>query len=187
MKSTFFANTAASVVGLSLVQFKALSFLFLIFSSFNAHSATSIVGNLSVRGYTEEAEKQLFTGFTIKGSGKVRILIRGLAPSMQALGVTDTLANPKIQVFSGQSMIAENDDWRTASDSEEIISSGLAPTNSKESALIISLPADPYTIILSRNSMNNSEQPIADTGIGLLAVDILETDPDTSITPTLNQ
>ncbi len=106
---------------------------------------------------------------------------------MQALGVTDTLANPKIQVFSGQSMIAENDDWRTASDSEEIISSGLAPTNSKESALIISLPADPYTIILSRNSMNNSEQPIADTGIGLLAVDILETDPDTSITPTLNQ
>lgn len=58
---------------------------------------------------------RLFTlGVVIGGpgtSGTKALLVRGAGPSLTPLGVPGALSDPKLDVFSGQTVIASNDDW----------------------------------------------------------------------------
>jgi hypothetical protein len=98
----------------------------------------------------------MIAGFIVEGSVPKRVLIRAIGPSLTQFGVPNALANPQLELHDSSSTIGMNDDWQTTqiggvitSDQvAEIQASGLAPGNSLESALIVSLAPGSYTAIV---------------------------------------
>jgi hypothetical protein len=65
-------------------------------------------------------------------------------------GVTSPLLDPSLQLFdSFGHLIANNSDWMTNENAQAIIDSGLAPTDSRESAILTSLAPGGYTAIVT--------------------------------------
>ncbi|HVF71308.1 MAG TPA: right-handed parallel beta-helix repeat-containing protein [Chthoniobacterales bacterium] len=100
------------------------------------------LANLSSRASVGTGENIMIGGFIVRSTGQKKIAVRALGPS---LGVTGRLADPSLEIYdSGGTLLAKNDDWR-AGQQQELMNSGLAPSNDLESALIISLPQGNYT------------------------------------------
>jgi hypothetical protein len=76
--------------------------------------------------------------------------VRALGPSLGAAGVSSPLLDPSLQLFnsSGQ-LIASNNDWMTNDNAQAIIDSGLAPTDTRESAILTTLAPGAYTAIVT--------------------------------------
>ena len=80
-------------------------------------SATTNFGrliNLSILTDVTAAAPVFTVGTVIGGSGAVGtkpLLIRAVGPSLTPLGVSGVLTDPKLEVFSGQTVIASNDNW----------------------------------------------------------------------------
>lgn len=119
--------------------------------------------NVSSRGFVGNGDRAMIVGFIIGGDEK-RVLIRALGPTLDSLGVPGTLNDPQLQIFSGQTQIASNEDWRDAQESE-ILATGLAPGFNEESAIILELEPGPYTAVV-----NNAN------GTGVALIDVFELD-----------
>ncbi len=105
------------------------------------------LGNIATRARIETGDNVLIGGFVVRGPGSKRVLVRCLGPSLAAAGVTGTLADPAIQIFNGQNQpIASNDNWQD-SQAAEIQASGRAPTDPRESAIILTLAPGGYTAV----------------------------------------
>lgn len=106
--------------------------------------------NLSTRGLAGPAEDALIAGFIVTGNESKTVVLRALGPSLATDGLTGTLGDPVITLFddTGQSL-ATNDDWATGSDAGEIAGEGLAPLDSSESALQMTLAPGAYTAVVS--------------------------------------
>ena len=77
-------------------------------------------------------------GFIKRTGSTKRVLIRGTGPSLSGL-VSGPLSDPAIDILDGNhAIIASNDNWRGPQEAE-ITSTGLAPTNDKEAAVILNL------------------------------------------------
>jgi len=105
--------------------------------------------NLSTRGKVETADRVMIGGFVIQGTLPRQVLVTARGPSLAAFGVANTLSDPKIDLYSGQNIIASNDDWQTNANAGDISGTGVAPTNPKESALLLTLNPGAYTAIVS--------------------------------------
>ena len=81
---------------------------------------------------------------------------------MLANGITNYLANPMLQLFSGPNQIDVNDDWQTAANQADLLASGFAPSDPNEAALLITLNPGPYTVIVT--GVGNT------TGVGIIEV-----------------
>lgn len=135
----------------------------------------SIIGpglvNISARAQVGTGDQVCIAGLIIQGSATKtkRILVRGMGPSLPLAG---RLMDPAIELHnSAGATILVNDDWRS-SQQAEILSTGLAPSNNKEAALIAVLSPGSYTVIL--HGAGNT------TGIGLIEIYDLDgsLDPD---------
>ena len=87
-------------------------------------------------------------GFIVNGTTPKKVLARGIGPSLAPFGVANPLLDPVLQVFSGQTLLATNDNWQDT-DPVAISATGLAPGDPRESALIMTLPPGAYTVIES--------------------------------------
>ena len=70
--------------------------------------------NISCRAQVGTGANILFAGFVIGGagtSGTESVLIRGSGPALIPLGVTGTLPDPQLQLYSGNTLIATNNGW----------------------------------------------------------------------------
>jgi hypothetical protein len=107
--------------------------------------------NISTRGKVLTGENVMIGGFVILGDTPRKVLITARGPSLANYGVIGALANPALQLFSGQSVIAANDDWQSNPPAmvAEIQATGIAPGNSLEAALMITLDPGAYTAIVS--------------------------------------
>jgi cyclophilin family peptidyl-prolyl cis-trans isomerase len=105
--------------------------------------------NISTRGQVGVDPNALIGGFFVGGTGSKQILVRAIGPSLTAAGVPNALADPTLDFFNGQgTKVDSNDDWMTSPQKTQIQSSGLAPTNTKESAILQTLAAGPYTAVV---------------------------------------
>jgi hypothetical protein len=112
-------------------------------------SSQNHLANISTRGtVTTSSRGQVIGGFVIQ-NGPKQVLIRALGPSLRTAGVPEALDNPRVELFSGQTLLAENDDWPTSSNRDEIIAMNFAPPEGVESALLIRLEPGAYTAVLS--------------------------------------
>jgi hypothetical protein len=106
------------------------------------------LGNLSTRGEVDGGAKVLIGGLIISGTAPKRVVLRGIGPSLAASNVPGPLPDPTLKVFNSQAqVVASNDNWQDTQ-AAEISAAQLAPTNPKESALVVTLQPGAYTVIL---------------------------------------
>jgi cyclophilin family peptidyl-prolyl cis-trans isomerase len=109
----------------------------------------SILLNISTRGQVGADPNALIGGFILGGSESKNILVRAIGPSLTAFGVSNALANPTLELRDqNAALIDSNDDWMNSAQKTQIQNSGLAPTDSKESAVLQTLGAGQYTALV---------------------------------------
>jgi len=132
------------------------------------------LANISTRLRVETGDNALIGGFIVTGTQPKKVIIRGIGPS---LGLTDQLANPTLELYSGQTLLKANDDWMNSSpaDKQAIIDSTIPPSNDAESAIVATLPANGagYTAVL--RGVNNG------TGIGVIQIYDLDRSVDSKL------
>lgn len=113
--------------------------------------------NISTRGHVGTGDSVMIAGFIVRGDREKRVLIRGLGPSLAAANVSNTLADPMIEIHDGEGQIAANDNWRSTQEAE-ILASGIPPPDDRESAVVLSLWPGNYTAVVrgSGNATGNA-------------------------------
>ena len=117
----------------------------------DASEAVIELGNLSVRGNVQTDDNVLIDGIILRGGNSKRILFRALGPSVKVNGtpVPGRLEDPILELRDANGLqLEENDDWQEAENASDIQKTGLAPPDSKESAILMSLSAGNYTTIV---------------------------------------
>ncbi|MBK7658571.1 MAG: hypothetical protein IPJ28_05210 [Betaproteobacteria bacterium] len=107
------------------------------------------LANIATRGRVLTGNDVLIGGFIIQGAGPQTVVVRARGPSLAAAGVPNPLADPLLQIFSGATQIASNDNWTTATNVAQLMASGFAPTNALESAILVTLNPGAYTAIVT--------------------------------------
>ncbi|MGH8094572.1 MAG: heme-binding protein [Chthoniobacterales bacterium] len=129
--------------------------------------------NISTRMSVGAGESQAIAGFIISGSVSKDLLVRAIGPSLAQFGVPGALANPALEIHDQSgAVVASNDDWQSTQ-ADAIAASGLAPENSLEAAVRLTLPPGAYTAVMSGEG--------GGTGVGLVEVYDLSVAPDSSL------
>ena len=116
--------------------------------------------NISTRMEVQTASNVLIAGFIIGGSSNKTVLLRALGPTLSQFGITGALADPTLELHAGSgALIASNDNWKDTQQAA-ISTTGLAPPNDKESAILHTFSPGSYTAIV--RGKNNT------TGVALV-------------------
>jgi hypothetical protein len=126
--------------------------------------SASQLANLSTRGHVLTANNVMIGGLIIGGNNPLNVVVRAIGPSLVGVGVTNSLQDPTLELRNANGfLLFANDNWTDdPSQSAELTTLGLAPSNLKESALSLHLSAGPYTAIVSGKANT--------TGIALVEV-----------------
>jgi hypothetical protein len=157
--------------------------------------ATRLV-NLATRGYADRAERQLVAGFVVEAppGATRRLLVRVLGPSLARppFNLGGILDDPELELRDARgALLLRNDDWtggnaeggaspendfrpRVATHGEQVLfATGRAPSNRREPAVLVDLPAGAYTVIVRpfelRSANPRLDQP-ALPGVGIVEV-----------------
>jgi hypothetical protein len=134
-----------------------------------SNDASSILGNISTRSFVQTGDNVMIGGFIVQGTGAKRVIIRAIGPELSQFAGPDPLANPTLELHNAAgALIGSNDDWQhtiiggviMSSQVRDIMNSGYAPGDGRESAIIADLPAGNYTAVV--RGVNNT------TGVGLV-------------------
>jgi hypothetical protein len=140
---------------------------------------------LATRGLVQTGANVFIGGFIIGGTTSKTVLVRAIGPSMglPPFNVPGVLANPTVTLFQGPFAIALNDDWQVVDPfcsskgffvcggPADIAAAG-APSDPLESAVLITLPPGPYTVMVTGVGGTN--------GVGLVEVYEVAGDPHVS-------
>lgn len=108
------------------------------------------LANVSVRGNVLTDDNVLINGLILQGGAPTQFLFRAIGPELHDRGLTGELQDPKLDVYNQNGvLLGSNDNWRDSPDAAAIQASGLAPTDDRESAVLLTLPAASYTAIVS--------------------------------------
>jgi len=103
------------------------------------------LANISTRGLVQTGDDVMIGGFIVLGSQNERVIVRAIGPS---LPVTGKLADPVLELHNSDGFLfASNDNWRDTQE-DEIILTGIPPTNDAESAIVATLTPGSYTAIV---------------------------------------
>src|SRR5437660_8123175 len=142
-------------------------------------AAAANLGNISTRACVQTGDNVMIGGFIVQGTGTKRVIIRAIGPELGQYGVPNPLADPTLELHDGTgALIGSNDNWQTTiiggiithDQVQDIMNSGLAPGDARESAIIADLPPGSYTAIV--RGVNNT------TGVALVEVYNLSTNTD---------
>jgi Bacterial Ig-like domain (group 3) len=123
------------------------------------------LANISTRALVGTGSDVVIAGFILgNNSGLDSIIVRGIGPSLTALGVANALANPTLELRdSNGALLISNNDWQDDPvQAAQLTAAGLTPANSLESGIAIALSPGAYTALLA--GQNNT------TGVGLVEV-----------------
>ena len=111
------------------------------------------VGNLSTRGFAGIGDEVLIGGFILGGGGGggATIVVRAIGPSLTPFGVQSAMQDPTLELHDENGNVTLNDDWQTAANSASI-PANLQPSDSRESALLVTLSPGRYTAIVQGKS-----------------------------------
>jgi subtilisin family serine protease len=71
--------------------------------------AVTTLTSLSTRGLVQTGDQVLIGGFIIEGTIAQTVLVRADGPSLTGFGVQGALIDPVLRLFSGPTLIAQND------------------------------------------------------------------------------
>ncbi len=126
------------------------------YSSPIAHFATATplggqkvtLDNISSRVFVRSGDNVMIGGFIIQSNTPKTLVLRAMGPSLAEAGVAGALSDPVLDIRNATgALLATNDDWNEA-DPRALVALGLAPTSSREAALVLTLPAGAYSAIV---------------------------------------
>ena len=104
--------------------------------------------NISTRGKAGLGDDVLIGGTIVRGNAALRVIVRAIGPDLAQAGVPDPLADPVLELRDAEGTLLDaNDDWRTDQEAE-IIATGLAPIDDRDSAILATLVPTSYTAIV---------------------------------------
>lgn len=125
------------------------------------------VSNLAIRALGG-GDTPLIAGFTVGPSSAKTVLIRAVGPSLVALGIENTLADPKLAVFNAKGvLVAENDDFSAAAEDMFGVA-GAFPLRSgaRDAALMATLPPGSYSAQVSGDGAGSTLLEVYDASGG---------------------
>lgn len=131
----------------------------------NSGSTTKLV-NIATRT-TLAPGATAFPGFVLRGTQTQTVMIRAVGPGLAPLGVTNVVADPVLELYSGSEKIAENDNWSGTQAVELAAQVGAfaLPAGSADAVILATLPPGAYTL-----------QVRGKTGGGEVIVEVYEVD-----------
>jgi hypothetical protein len=133
----------------------------------------SSVGNISTRVDVRSGQSVSVGGFIIAGNVAKNVIIRAMGPSLAAVGVPGSLADPTLELRdSSGTLLQANDNWKDTQE-QAIRDTTLAPSYDLESAIVSSLQPGAYTAVVT--GKNNT------TGIGLVEIYDLQRVPSSKL------
>jgi len=136
----------------------------------------SILGNISTRSFVQTGDNVMIGGFIVQGTTPKKVIIRAIGPELAQYGVPNALGDPTLELHDGSgALIASNDDWQhtiiggiiTSDQVQDIMDSGHAPTDPRESAIVADLPTGNYTAIVRGKNII----------VGVALVEVYDLDP----------
>ncbi|MDQ1741492.1 MAG: hypothetical protein QOE53_3144, partial [Pseudonocardiales bacterium] len=118
--------------------------------------------NIATRLQVQTGDNALIAGFIVTGNVGKKVLIRGIGPSLAQFGISGALQDPNLEVRdSTGAFVNGNDNWK---DSQQTViqNSGLAPSDNRESAILLTLAPGPWTVVMRGIGST--------TGVGLVEV-----------------
>ncbi len=107
--------------------------------------------NISTRGFVGSSDDVMIAGFIVRGEATKEVVVRGLGPSLTQQGVVGAISDPTLTLVDANgTQLASDDDYTasSAADQQVLSDNGLTPSDSRESAIVASLPTGNYTAIL---------------------------------------
>lgn len=103
--------------------------------------------NLSARTVGGTGGDTLIVGFNVAGTSTRRLVIRAVGPGLAAFGVNGPMPDPKLELYSGQTKVGENDNWDHATLTAQQSLGAFAITNgSRDAVLVSTLSPGAYTV-----------------------------------------
>ena len=123
---TAIVNGANNVTGIALVEIYDLDAV-----------PVSTLANISTRGFVQSADNVMIGGFILQGgTGQTEVVLRALGPSLSALGITNPLSDPILELHDANGgTVASNDDWKNSPDAATLQRIGFQLSNDAESAI----------------------------------------------------
>jgi hypothetical protein len=122
--------------------------------------------NISARVQVGTGGGILIAGFVIGGSTSKTVLIRASGPALAAFGVSGTLPDPSLQLYSGTTLLGSNSGWagnmQIATAAASVGAFSWSSALSNDSAILVTLPPGAYTAQVAGAS--------GDTGVALVEV-----------------
>jgi hypothetical protein len=119
--------------------------------------------NIATRGWIAGETQVLIAGLVVTGPGPRTYLIRGVGPTLlrPPFNLAEALRDPQLELFRGETLLRENDDWDTplnglAETRDNFLRTGL------DGAMLVTLTPGNYTAKLSGFG--------GDAGVGLIEV-----------------
>ncbi|MFO1448469.1 MAG: hypothetical protein U1F61_09960 [Opitutaceae bacterium] len=126
--------------------------------AFTDASEGSRLTNLSCRSRVTGNSSLLILGFVIDGPESMRVLVRGVGPTLRSFGVTDALNRPQLTIYNGAGqVIMENRSWRVVPDPDGLAQAmaqvgAFALNFTDDTAVLLNLNPGSYTAHISGQS-----------------------------------
>ncbi|MGH7957416.1 MAG: immunoglobulin domain-containing protein [Opitutaceae bacterium] len=96
----------------------------------------------------------LTAGFMILGDTPITVLLRGIGPSLERLGVIGAIADPKLSLFHRQTLISTNENWtdvgpEAIKGAQTAVGAVALDANSLDSAILVPLRPGLYSVQVS--------------------------------------
>ena len=99
-----------------------------------------------------DSTESLTVGFNLAGATSRTVLIRAVGPALAALGVGGTMPDPQLDLFSGSTVLASNDNWggdpQINATFQSVGAFGFSQSTSKDAVIIATLPPGNYTAVV---------------------------------------
>jgi hypothetical protein len=144
-----------------------------IYDADAAPDPASRIANLSSRGYVSTGSDTLIAGFVVRGPGPRTYLVRIAGDTLGTLGVTGTLDDPFLKLFSGGALLREKDDWDSPAAFQPALRTAFSQVGAfpfadrQEPAMLVTLQPGSYSAVASGLTNDGRSNP---TGNALIEV-----------------
>jgi hypothetical protein len=142
---------------------------------------TATLSNISTRSFVQTGDNLMIGGFIVQGTQPKSVIVRAIGPELSQYGIPNAMLDPTLELYNPNgALIASNDNWQTTiiggiitnDQVQDIQTSGHAPVDASESAIIANLPPGNYTAIVHgvTNTMGVSLVEVYDLSPGVQSV-----------------
>jgi hypothetical protein len=126
---------------------------------------TDRLANISTRGRVGIGEDVMIAGFVVTGTAARPVLVRAIGPALAGFGLSGVLADPRLRLFRGNTVVAENDNWGV-----DPAAGGIAAASTRVGAFALSTDSRDAVLLATLDPGSYTAQVSAATGAGGVAL-----------------